>query len=831
MATKINTDYYGLETDWIHYTPYGDNCYISSYSLRTLATSGNWDIANYDMIDKTAIPWGIPQCSLMSNATTLYYIDSSDVLTAKIHETDVKNNPIIFVRTMSGAYNATYTSGDTETSARTKQTARIIGKTAVSGTNVISTSSADNGSSLSAYNGLTFAPITLLNYQTTKLSINNVMLINRKSNAANMNTGSGNVKVLTMAELKEFEETSSEDWLLVGCRAEILPNNNTSVSGTVSAMKAGFSIAPINQALNYYDDETQQILNVGRITTSIGIGANVVTNVGHGSMLTESEINAGVISSSYPVDSWGSQGMNVSSRRQIFDDVSYHWETHVMQILGSVAFWFGDGDQTANANYRMITHLVIDDSIYDSKFEAYHAAVIHELAFLGLPLILSSADNAKLIGDNDVYLPIFDIEHMITTGTYKTGTASLTEPNALWGDIFDNNIPDWDENYIPPEPVPEDIEEDTGDLYNGYQSGNRFSTYGLNKWCLYVQDVWDIVDGINDLYLSDPSGVEHWQLDFKGANPDDYIVGFYAFPLKIGHSDTTYEFTLGPVAFSGIEVYRYNDSGYFSFGIIDVPQRGNFLDFSPYTTAELYIPLCGSADIDYTFFAGHKMEIIMFYDINTGACTASIYRKSDNGYLLYKSVNGQMGAQIPLSALKMGSYQNVIHSLQAAQKQNEIRLASSAVSVAVAAGALLTAAPTGGTSLIAGAGALGGLATLTSGIEKEKEYSYQLDHTQPSVSQVSAAETQNNYCVGGIYPVLYIKRCRMLQGYDQGTYAHTVGHACCINKTLEDVTGFTVCSALDTSGINKQISDTSYIAPTVEEINMIKQAFGSGVYL
>lgn len=438
--------------------------------------------------------------------------------------------------------------------------------------------------------------------------------------------------------------------------------------------------------------------------------------------------------------------------------------------------------------------------------------VLSQIAYLGLPFVYDPSKSARgLIGDTGVYLPVFD-DNGITTGQYEEGINALRLPNAEWTDGREGA------GYNPGHRE----DDDYGYLFNPYNT-NRFAT-GLTVWCMYQQDILDVLAGINNLYLTDPTGNEKWQLDFKGSNPDDYIVSCKAMLLDITHTDTTTAFKLGPVQFDGIACYKYNGTGYFSFGTIaldgtaDYSPYGDFRDYQPYTTMELYIPLCGTVDIDPEFFVGHTMEIIMMYDIYTGACTAGIYRDS---YTLYKAVNGQIGADIPVSAMQMGTYQNAIHSLQAAQKQNEIRLASSAVTVAAGAAALIAAPATGGTSLIAGAGLISGAAGLLSGVMQEQNYDYQIEHTQPIPAQTTAAETQNNFCVGGLYPILYVKRAKMLQGYDAEIYSHTIGNACLINAQVGSQTGLVMCSSVDLSGV----------PATVEEINAIKQALGKGVYV
>ena len=471
--------------------------------------------------------------------------------------------------------------------------------------------------------------------------------------------------------------------------------------------------------------------------------------------------------------------------------------------------WQVNGDSATDGYWCTFPYIHCDSDNVDEVKEY----ILQQLAFLGLPFCYDPALALRgQIGDTGIYLPKFDING-ITTGEYEEGAAALALPNAEWIDGRTGSGYD---------PTRRPGNDDYGYLINPFNS-NRFTT-GLHVWCMYQQDILDVLSGINNLYLTDPDGNEKWQLDFKGSNPDDYIVSCKAMLLDVAHSNTTSAFKLGPVQFDGIACYKYNDTGSFSFGTIpldgtgDYAPYGDFRDYQPYTTMELYIPLCGTVEIDPEFFVGHSIEIIMMYDIYTGACTAGIYR--DN-FTLWKAVNGQIGADIPVSALQMGTYQNAIHSLQAAQKQNEIRLASSAVTVAAGAAALIAAPATGGTSLIAGAGLISGAAGLLSGVMQEQNYDYQIDHTQPIPAQTTAAETQNNFCVGGLYPILYVKRAKMLQGYDAEIYSHTIGNACLINGLIGSQSGLVMCSSVDLSGV----------PATVEEINAIKQALGKGVYV
>lgn len=439
--------------------------------------------------------------------------------------------------------------------------------------------------------------------------------------------------------------------------------------------------------------------------------------------------------------------------------------------------------------------------------------VLKQIAYLGLPFVYDPDDAVRgQIGDIGVYLPVFD-DNGITTGDYKEGTDALRLPNSEWVDGRESG---YDPNV---RPTPEN--HDTGDIPNVGNYLRRFGNH-LKVWCLYQNDVNTIVAAINDLYQSSADPVTEWQTDFQGVNPSDYIVGLYAILIDPPKTDTTSTFTLGAVDFDGdISAYRYNftsdKSGYFSFGTVDVPYYGDFRDYSPYTELELYIPLCGTVELDPAYFIGHKIAVDMYYDIYTMSCVAAVSRISQLGKTLYKTVNGTIGAQIPIMSRDMGDYQNTIKALESAHKQNENRLMTSLITAGVSAG---IAIGTGGAALPAMAGmGLGGLGLINT-LEQGKLIDYQLDHTQPAIAQTGVAETQNAFCVGQLKPKLNIKRATELPLNDT-IYSQTVGNACCINALVGDRTGLIVCSDIKCDGI----------PATLEEINLIKQAFASGVYV
>ena len=824
MGTKINTTYYGLESSWGTVSSWGSDCKKadSQHTFLKLAQNGDIDLENEGNIDFTAVPWGVPRCSATSYAYTLHCsMDASGTYLGTYYpvndELDDKNNPLVLV---SGAgADISYDSGGTAATNRKYQAARIIGHTDIDNNNLVSTLTADDGTTISSYSDYNESVITYLNYQTCKIVIDKVYLIDKDS-TTNTVSSPNNLKIINFNELTS--ETIEDKWQCIGFTTKFVVNNNLSSDGTLHPAFANKHKVPIHIKNNYSGGAMKEWVQFNRNTIK-SIGRPTGYNAGVSTLPKIEDINVIGNNTSYTWGVLSTTFCNVSPKKQVFDDVSYSWDMLGRFANGNVVVWYKKGTGIVASTPKVFNILKLDNNTADNIF----AAILHEVAFLGFPFVINEDYVSEPIGSSYVHLPVFDYEHMITTGKYVRGTDALQFNNALWGNIFDDNIPPWDSTYVPPDT--EDTNGDSGYLKNYYNQNHRLTAGGLNVWALSLNELWTLLPTINNYYIGSPDDLQ-LKLDFQGSNPNDYIVGFYAYPYNFTGGNAT-PFKIGAVTLND-SYTPYADSGFISLGTIDltytssdVKWYGDFRDYPPYSTAELYIPFCGTVDIDLAYFIGHYMEIALFYDIYTGACSACIYRDS---YTLYKTVNSQLGAEIPLSAARMGDYQSAVHSLQTAQKQNEIRLLSSTASLAVGAISIAAAPATGGASLLAGAGIVAGVAGLMSAETQKQDIDYKLQHIQPTIAQVSAAETQNNFCVGGNTAILFIKKARMSDDYQPTIYSKTVGNACCINNTIGDNSGLTVCSKVDTDGISKTV-DGITISPTADEINAIKQAAANGI--
>lgn len=461
--------------------------------------------------------------------------------------------------------------------------------------------------------------------------------------------------------------------------------------------------------------------------------------------------------------------------------------------------------------------------------DATEEEVLKEVAYLGFWFADNSTSaersaSGQSCTDDGLYLPKFDSDG-VTTGEYWQGEEA--GENAPDDDKTPRELYNYDPN------AGGEVEtEDYGDIEN-LGSARGVLPSGVNIYLMSRLDYNAFMSELNSYYAN--SAPDDWTLDFQGVNPSDYILNVYYTPynfvksenksaVKIGNIElttTAYELSEGQPGIDDPNKWKY-----FTYGTRKVtPLFNDFRDYDPFTKVELYLPLAGTIELETNYVMNHNITVEYYFDLMTMSGVAAVYRDS----MLYKSSDFKLGAQVPLLTTNMGQIQNQITQLEFSQKQNNLRLATSAISSGVSIGSILA----GGGEVSTGQaiGAAGGSFALASGIMKADEIDYQLKHTSPSVSVTGAAEPLNNYSVGQLTPKLIIKRPLMLSSLDDEVYSKTIGNSCCINTTLSSMTGLVVCSAIDTTGIQKEISTDVYISPTIDEVNMIKSTFNSGVIL
>lgn len=811
MATKINTAYYGAENTWTPLNIGGYTYNNFKYTPKTLQTYMFTDDTFDKVLDASACPWGIPECSVTSMRRVVYG-KTDERLDIRESKNERKNTPLLLVYGNSGFYSSSFTDSNDTMRANAKR--RVYGNiTKVTSPNVLkSSNTCDSGNTVVVNSTLIGSNVyTSFDYQAAHIVPDSI------TGHVKTESSSEYDQTFTFSYLATADENVLKNLEITSFRYSFYVN---STNADVPSFVGNCLTSPdILAKETYFDDTVTEIFNYFRAMSNNTIGGRGFRDTSNISALY-SYSNFGTKSSTFTTNAAFTPFTTASAKRQVFDDVSYHWETRfVVRVNGVNMYYRNDDPLPASGSASTYQALIIDS--YDDSLtygQAIQRVMLHELAFIGLPIY---TDTTKLTippstGDTTIYIPVFDLEHMMTTGQFKNGAAGSALPNAQWGDIFADTMPEYDPDYVPPEPEPE--EKDSGDTKN-LGRGLHFFPDSYHIYLLSGSEFYQAMVELNS-YYSDKTP-DDWSVDFQGVNPADYIIGAYVTQLALPPDSQGNPIKIGNIqlntnAYEVNNIYTYWET--FSYGTRHIDLLyGDFRDYEPYTKIELYLPLAGTVELDVSYCMGHDITVNYYYDIMTMSAVAAVYRDD----MLYKTLDFAIGSQVPLLSSNMGSYQNQIEQLSVARQRNNIALATSATAaIAGATVGIATGSP------MAILGSFGGFSKYANEVMTSKELDYQFDHIAPTVSQTGAAESQNSLCVGQLTPKLIIKRAVPLP-HDDDIYSKTVGNACCITSTIGAMTGRIVCSNIDCDNI---INDRG-MSPTADEINAIKQAFASGVII
>lgn len=213
----------------------------------------------------------------------------------------------------------------------------------------------------------------------------------------------------------------------------------------------------------------------------------------------------------------------------------------------------------------------------------------------------------------------------------------------------------------------------------------------------------------------------------------------------------------------------------------------HFLDKSPYTIMELYIPFCGIVTLpDKCMY--NTISIDLLSDLFSGGCIAVV---KCNGAIVAEKT-GIIGFDIPLSALNTAELSHALLNN---------------VMTAVNIGANIVES-----------GATGNISGMISGTTKGINNIVSMYHTvnQNYTNIVGSSGGKSDF---GMPPQCYVKICTKIVNYPKN-YVHNVGKPCYKNKKLSDCKGFTMCENVN---IN--------VSATVTEKQMIKQLLENGIYI
>ena len=145
-------------------------------------------------------------------------------------------------------------------------------------------------------------------------------------------------------------------------------------------------------------------------------------------------------------------------------------------------------------------------------------------------------------------------------------------------------------------------------------------------------------------------------------NPFDGVIGaheLYATPNRGGTDNIRSAFLVCPTT-AALVPNRYSE---IDCGTVIVPEfYGNYLDYSPYSQAYIYLPFIGINEVSIDDIVGHAVNIRYRVDSYSGSCIAMIFVAKDGYQNLCYQFAGSCSVEVPMAggsqaAIKAGMMQ------------------------------------------------------------------------------------------------------------------------------------------------------------------------------
>ena len=264
-------------------------------------------------------------------------------------------------------------------------------------------------------------------------------------------------------------------------------------------------------------------------------------------------------------------------------------------------------------------------------------------------------------------------------------------------------------------------------------------------------------------------------------SPIENIISIKMFPFTLPTSSDS-EVVLGNVSMGVNGSLLPNNYSYeHEIGSVSIPKHyNNFMDFAPFTRLMLYLPYVSVIELDNSLFMGRTLTVKYIIDIVLGTANVMLYADG----IIVQEVSCQVGVDIPITSSNRASVEMGIVS-------NALTSAATGAAVGGVVGAV--------------SGALGG--TLMSA--GHAKYTSTTSGTPSSACSMYAYKN----------PILIIDR-PIYQ--EVNGFAHTKGKLCLMNKTINQLKGFTI--------MDKNI-DLKNLPCTNEEKEEIRNLLSSGFFV
>ena len=286
--------------------------------------------------------------------------------------------------------------------------------------------------------------------------------------------------------------------------------------------------------------------------------------------------------------------------------------------------------QTASGSYKQACNYYVTAN-----------CALYVLNSCGLRWVLTSnITTAKNFRDN-VRLGVMDKNGIINHKEWITGESAIQASDNPNKDTSYDNIPD----------RPSSSGGDEDELDDSEMTLNANGNSFIKWFAVTGQNLLSLIDSFNS--ESVPAGFV----------PLDHIVGVYQAPFNIPDFSNCGSLTnifVGKYDTNVQGMPLLNQGSYSTTGIIASkyiePTHNNFLDYEPYTSLSLYLPFCGSCNLDANLFVGKTVNVNYFFDIFSGDVIANVYA---NG-TLYKTLSGNFTISQPITSQNVGLQKDTV---------------------------------------------------------------------------------------------------------------------------------------------------------------------------
>ncbi len=440
----------------------------------------------------------------------------------------------------------------------------------------------------------------------------------------------------------------------------------------------------------------------------------------------------------------------------------------------------------------------------------------------GYSALYAAGNDSTRWTDEKMCLGVVDNEGY-TDGTYTRGSGNEDANNFDWKTASQSPY-----DPIKPPPSPENT-YDTQTVFNSIGDlATMTRRYVLQAGAVNLlgKQLWNITaDLIDNEGTIDWTDLDNKILDqFLTNNPIDCIISLQRYPMEIPKGEAT-TIRLGKYD-TRLYAHVMEKTAYFYLfsGKTINPKFGDsFLDYQPFTKMELYVPFCGTIQLNPADIIGRQLNVQLVVDFTTGTCTGFIMSND----LVIETVNGNIAIDIPVTGIQSATVASQLNNA-IANKSNKTLEAQSASLGNVSLGGLFRLATDPVRAVKA--------AELAENEETRAEYD--LTHQNAPIHVIGAASAVGGWAID--------LQCRLIIYYPSGDvirtgqppewndlqlarYGHTTGFACCIEGSIGSMgTGLVVGTAPDLNGMVTNVQ--SYPA-TAAELDMLRAAISEGVIL